>query len=51
MKVTVNLWHLEKRNQTLEGEISVAEMDMESFDELVQLPHPAALSIGSGEAR
>jgi uncharacterized protein len=40
MKVTVNLWHLEKRNQTLEGEISVAEMDMESFDELVQLPHP-----------
>ncbi len=40
MPLLVNLRHLEAHNVRLEGEISVAELDVDSRDEVIQVAHP-----------
>jgi len=40
MPLLVNLRHLEQRNLALEGELSVAELELDTYDELVQAREP-----------
>ena len=40
MPLLVNLRHLEQRNLALEGELSVAELELDTHDELVQAREP-----------
>ena len=40
MPLTVNLRHLEEHNVRLRGEMPVAELDMETSDEMVRVARP-----------
>ena len=40
MPLLVNLRHLEKNNVRLEGQMSAAELDMDSVDELIRVTQP-----------
>lgn len=40
MPVTVNLRHLERKDQHLEGELPVKELDLMMEDEVIKLPEP-----------
>jgi uncharacterized protein len=40
MPLQLNLHHLEKRDLTLEGELPVAELDLEGLDEMIDSPSP-----------
>lgn len=45
MPVTVNLRHLEKGNVTLEGELPVEELDIDSRDELIRAARPLEYNV------
>jgi len=45
MPLTVNLRHLEKHDVTLDGEMSAADLEIETRDEMVQLRQPLRHSI------
>src|SRR5467141_903712 len=40
MALMVNLRHLEAHNIHLEGELSVAELDIDTRDQVIQVPQP-----------
>lgn len=40
MALLINLRHLEKKNLTLEGELTPAELDLENIDEVVHVKEP-----------
>jgi len=40
MPVLINLRHLERKNLRLDGEVPVAELDMEGVDELIHVDEP-----------
>jgi uncharacterized metal-binding protein YceD (DUF177 family) len=53
MPVLINLRHLERKNVRLDGEVPVAELDMEGVDELIHVDEPLhydveAQKIGEG---
>ena len=45
MPVTFNLLHLEEKSLLLKGELPVAELDLETVDELIHLPAPLAYDL------
>jgi uncharacterized protein len=45
MPLLINLRHLEAHNIRLEGELSVAELDIETRDEIIQLAQPLEYSL------
>jgi len=40
MPLVVNLRHLEAHNVRLQGQLSVAELDIDTRDEVIQVAHP-----------
>jgi len=45
MPITVNLRHLEQKNVQLEGDLFPAELELEGFDELIQVRAPLAYDL------
>ena len=45
MSVLINLRHLERDNVLLEGEVPVAELDMEGMDELIHVETPLSYAL------
>jgi uncharacterized protein len=45
MSLTVNLHHLENRNVTLRGELSLAELDLDVRDEMIRITQPVEYDI------
>lgn len=45
MPVLINLRHLERKNVRLEGEVPVAELDMEGVDELIHVDEPLQYAV------
>lgn len=45
MPLLVNLRHLEREPQVLQGEIAVEELDLENWDELIRTPQPLKFAL------
>jgi uncharacterized protein len=45
MPILVNLRHLERKNEQLEGELPVGELDVEGVDELIHVEEPLRYSV------
>src|SRR5439155_22651061 len=45
MSLKFNIRHLEQHNLTLDGELSIAELELESLDELIHFEEPVSYDL------